>query len=143
MHRGSALVRSAVVLITVAALAGCTDDEADDAPTMAGLDGKTFESTAVEGREMVAGTDVMISFEDDGIAVMAGCNTLFGGATITEGALEIGVMAQTMIACTDDLMAQDAFLTDFFTSGPAITLAGATLTLAGAEASIVADIVDE
>ena len=51
-------------------------------------------------------------------------------------------MAQTMMACTDDLMTQDTFLAEFLTSGPTITLDGRTLTLAGADATIVADVLD-
>lgn len=144
MHRSFLLVRTAMAVAAVGtvAVSGCGDDDGD-APTLAELAGRTFESTDVEGHEMVAGTNVTMTFDEDGVAVMAGCNTLRGGAAITEGALQIGVMAQTMMACTDDLAAQDTFLVDFFTSGPGITLDGDTLTVSGAEASIVADAVED
>ena len=136
--------RTVVTVACLAALAGagCTDDDADSTPTVAGLDGKTFESTEVEGHPTVAGTNVTMTFDQDGIAVNAGCNTLRGAITITDGTLEVGPMAQTMMACTDDLMGQDTFLAEFFAAGPTITLDGRTLTLVGADATITADVQD-
>jgi heat shock protein HslJ len=140
-------MRASRPLVTVVCLAalvagGCSDDDADSTPTVAGLAGKSFESTDVEGHEMVAGTNVAMAFDEDGVAVSAGCNTLRGAITIDGGALQAGPMAQTMMACSDDLMTQDAFLAEFFSSGPTITLDGRTLTLAGSGATIVADVQD-
>ena len=109
---------------------------------MAGLDGKSFESTDVEGHDMVAGTNVAMTFDEDGVAVSAGCNTLRGAITIAGGVLQVGPMAQTMMACSDDLLTQDTFLAELFSSGPTITLDGRTLTLTGAQATIVADVQD-
>jgi heat shock protein HslJ len=59
-----------------------------------------------------------------------------GGYSIADGTLEIGVMASTMMACADDLMAQDDWLSQFLSSGPAITLDGDTLTLAADDSTL-------
>jgi heat shock protein HslJ len=126
-----------VACLVALAITGCSDDD-PAAPTVAGLAGKTFESTVVDGHPMAAGTNVTMSFDADGVAVNAGCNTLRGAVTIEDGVLQVGPMAQTMMACTDDLMTQDTFLGEFFTAGPAITLDGRTLTLTGSGATITA-----
>jgi heat shock protein HslJ len=130
-----------VACVAALALAGCSDDD-PEAPTVAGLNGKTFVSTAIEGRPPTAGTNVTISFDDDGVAVNAGCNTLFGAATIEGGTLQVGAMGQTMMACTDDLTEQDTFLAEFFTAGPTITLDDDTLVLTGPDATITAVVTD-
>ena len=44
----------------------------------ADLDGTTYESTSVEGHDLVPGEPVRLVFEDDTMSVSAGCNTLFG-----------------------------------------------------------------
>jgi heat shock protein HslJ len=119
-----------VACLTAVLAAACDDDEATT-PTIGRLAGNTFTSTTVEGHQMVAGTNVVMTFDDDGVAVNAGCNTLRGAVTIAEGRLEVGPMAQTMMACTDDLMAQDQFLAFFFEAHPTITLDGRTLRLTG------------
>jgi heat shock protein HslJ len=45
-------------------------------------------------------------------------------------------MASTMMACSDELMAQDTWLSAFLSSGPAIALDGDTLTLTGDDATL-------
>lgn len=131
-----------VACVAVFTLAGCSDDD-PAAPAAAALTGRTFESTAVEGHPMAGGTNVTLSFDTDGIAVNAGCNTLFGAVTIEGGSLQVGALAQTMMACTDDLMAQDTFLSEFLTAGPSITLDDGTLILTGPAATITADEIDD
>jgi heat shock protein HslJ len=116
---------------------GCSDE--DSTPTMGRLDGTTFESTLVTGHDLVGGTHVRMTFEQDGISVNAGCNTLVGSASVAGERLLVGTMAQTMMACTDDLTAQDQFLAQFFESKPTISLDGRTLRLTGPDATIVAD----
>jgi heat shock protein HslJ len=141
--------RTALALFTLSALAlaacGSDDDtpDADEtlppvgaAPSPADLDGLTFESTAVTGHELVADSTITLSFQDDLVSANAGCNTMNGGYTITDGALEVDAMATTMMACADDLMAQDTWLSEFLTSSPAVGLDGTTLTLTGDDASI-------
>lgn len=77
------------------------------------------------------GGSVALTFTDDGISVNAGCNTLFGSATWTGGVISVegGILASTMMACSDALMDQDQLLTAFFTSDPSWSLSGSELTI--------------
>ena len=49
----------------------------------ASLDGTTYTSISVEGRELVSGTAIELSFEDDTMSVWAGCNSMFGAFEVT------------------------------------------------------------
>jgi heat shock protein HslJ len=141
--------RTALALLTLSALAlaacGSDDDSpaADDslpavgsAPAADDLADRAFESTEVTGHELVADTTIELAFTSDSLSARAGCNSMNGGYSITDGALEVGVMASTMMACSDELMAQDTWLSEFLSSGPAIALDGDTLTLTGDDAAI-------
>lgn len=133
--------RTALALLTISALAlaACgsdSDSPSGSAPTADELAGQTFASTSVEGYDLVEGSTIELGFETDALGARAGCNSLSGGYTITDGTLEVGAMASTMMACDDALMAQDQWLSEFLTSGPEITLDGGTLTLAGSESTI-------
>ncbi len=143
--------RTAIALLAFAGLmftaCGSDDDApaADDtlpgvgaAPTTAELGGQAFESTDVTGHDLVADSSISLDFRDDRLSANAGCNTMNSGYSITaEGTLEVDAMATTMMACADELMAQDTWLSEFLTSGPQIALDGTNLTLTGDDASIV------
>ncbi|RYP82205.1 META domain-containing protein [Nocardioides guangzhouensis] len=101
------------------------------------LDGSVYESTSVEGHELVEGTTVRIEFEDGSMAVSAGCNTLFGPYDVTDGVLKwSGPAASSMMGCEDALAAQDAWLTDLFATGVDATLDGTTLSLASGDVTM-------
>ena len=85
----------AALFLAVTLFAACGSDEAasDTSTQPAGteasvpasdldLDGKTFVSTAVDGHELVADSEVRLTFQDASISINAGCNTLVGGYTI-------------------------------------------------------------
>lgn len=99
---------------------GTPDDGAPD------LAGRTFVSVRSRGWALVAGSVMRLTFREDGIAVRAGCNTLFGSASWTGGVLSAPVLASTMMACSPDLMDQDAWLAELLQGGPAIVLEGST-----------------
>lgn len=140
--------RTALTLLALSALAlaacGSDDDTASgSAPTADDLDGTTFESTDVTGHELVSDTTITLAFQADAVSANAGCNTMNGGYTITDGTLEVATMASTMMACTDELMAQDDWLAEFLSSGPEIALDGNSLTLTGAESTLTLDAVQD
>jgi heat shock protein HslJ len=124
--------------VRVAALVGlaavtffaCGDDEDAAGPAAADLEGRTFVSTAIEGRELVAGSTISLSFEEGRVAAQAGCNTLSGGFTIDGDELDVEQLAQTQMACDQPLMDQDTWLAAFLGDDPTITLDGDQLTLA-------------
>jgi heat shock protein HslJ len=142
----------AVLALSALALAACGSDDdspaADDslpavgsAPTGDDLADRAFESTEVTGHELVADTTIELAFMADSVGARAGCNSMNGGYSITDGTLEVGQMASTMMACSDELMAQDTWLSEFLSSGPAIALDGDTLTLTGDDATLVLEAV--
>jgi heat shock protein HslJ len=133
--------RTAIALVALSALAfaACGSDEdsaSGSAPTADDLAGQAFESTEVTGYDLVEGSTIELGFEADTVGARAGCNTQSGGYTITDGTLEVSQMASTMMACDEALMDQDAWLAEFLTSSPEISLDGDTLTLTGSDATI-------
>lgn len=134
----------ALALVALA-VAGCGSDDDAGAPVTdpspptqppaaepLDLDGREFLSTSVEGHQLVDDTVIRLSFADGALSANAGCNTLFGGYTLTgEGVLQVPAMATTEMACEMDLMAQDRWLTDVLSLEPRLTLDGDTLTVDG------------
>jgi heat shock protein HslJ len=152
-----AVVRAGLALLLLGALAACADDPDDassdtpattsgspasESPAPVGLDataleGTSYASTSVEGRELVAGTSVEVGFEGGTMSVWAGCNTVFGpfevdGTTLTWSAEP----ATTLMACDPDREAQDEWLTDLFRGGVDATVDGDTLTVAADDTTI-------
>ena len=104
-------------------LGACAGEEAD-------LAGRTFTATEVRGHDLVEGSTVTLAFEENAISAQAGCNTLNGGASWDGGTLDVQEpMASTLMACEEDLMAQDQWLASFLTSSPAFEVDGNVLTL--------------
>ena len=126
-------------IVIGAVVSGCSNDNSDTTnPT-----GKTFVASelTVDGvlTPAALGSSIALTFTQDGISVIAGCNTMFGAATLADGVLTVpaGNLASTMMACAEMLMAQDQALITFFTSNPSYTLDGLTLTLTSPTTTIV------
>ncbi len=96
--------------------AGCSSSESASVD----LQGRSFiaDSITVDGTStpVAQGSQIALTFTDTGIAVVAGCNTMIGVATLT---------------------AQDQYLSEFFAGSPSYTLAGSTLTLSSGATEIV------
>jgi heat shock protein HslJ len=96
------------------------------------LSGRTFISTAVHGRDLVAKTVVTLSFGSDSqMSANAGCNTMSGKAVVTDGVLTVPIMATTAMGCGAELMAQDMWLSDLLTKGAKVATSGTRLILSG------------
>jgi heat shock protein HslJ len=93
-----------------------------------GLDGRTFLSTGIEGRVLVAGSRIRISFHDGQISASGGCNSMGGPYLLDANRLVARSLATTEMACEEPLMAQDTWLADLL-DGATTNLDGATLTL--------------
>ena len=130
------------LLLLALVLAACGGDDADTVDaggdggatatevTYADLDGRTFVSTSAQGYEIVAGTTITLSFEDERISAAAGCNTQNGGVEVAEGQLRLtSPLASTMMGCEEPLMAQDQWVASFLEADPDIVLDGDALTL--------------
>jgi heat shock protein HslJ len=98
-------------------------------PPREGLDGRTFLSTAIDGRALVAGSRVRLTFDGGSIGASAACNSMGGPYAVDGGVLRAPQLATTEMACDPALMAQDQWLASLL-DGAAITLDGDTLTLA-------------
>lgn len=139
-------VTMALVVLGVAgcgsdASSGATDDSATSASgtavTADDLEGTTYASTSVTGYDLVEGSTLNLSFEGQRMQVSAGCNIISAAYDVTDGTLAwTGEPAATMMACPDDLMAQDQWLIELFQDGVTATSDGSTLTLASDEVTI-------
>ena len=132
-------------LATLMPLTACGDDSAgsdassDDSPTPvtnADLAGRTFVSTSVTGFELIDGTEIRISFEEDHLSASAGCNTVGGAYTVENDLLSVSEPSATLMACDPQLMTQDDQLIGFLTDDPAISLSDEVLTLTGADVTV-------
>ena len=101
------------------------------------LDGRTFVSTEVVGHDLVADSEIRLSFQDASISVNAGCNTLVGGYTIEGDTLQAPVLAMTQMACDPALMDQDTWLSETFSGSPTLVLEGDDLTVTAADGSTI------
>lgn len=117
----------------VVVLGGCGDSggrSGGDAEVVSGdLEGRTFTSTDVRGHDLVAGTEVVLTFDADHVTANAGCNTMFGEATVEDGVLTLPRegLATTLMACPDDQTGQDEWVAGLLGSGPRLALDGERL----------------
>jgi heat shock protein HslJ len=135
MPRLRPLPFSALALVTLV-LAGCGSGSSSSTaggstvPTAADLDHTSYISTSIEGHDLVAGTHVSLSFENDSMSANAGCNGMFGPYAVESGRLAwTGSVGSTQMGCPDDLMKQDQWLQTWLQAGADATLDGDTLTL--------------
>lgn len=133
MRRSTALSLAFVTALVVGACSG----SASPAPTGAapsgssptnGVEGRTFLSTAVAGRVLVAGSRIRLTFRDGQIGASAGCNSMGGPYRIEGGRLRAPQLATTDMGCDQALMVQDQWVADLL-DGASLTLDGNTLTL--------------
>ena len=107
------------------------------APTTAELDGSTFESTSVDGYDLVAGSTVRLTFEKGQMSANAGCNTLSAPYDVTDGRLAwTGETRATLMGCPDALAQQDTWLADLLQQGADATLDGDDLTLVSGDVTL-------
>lgn len=127
-----AIAASAVLLTSCGSSDSGPDGREGSPPTTSDLDGNTYTSVEVTGHKLVADSQITLTFSDGTLGVNAGCNTMSSGYDVTDGTLKwSGPAAATQMACSDELMAQDAWLTGLFTDGVGADLQDKTLTLSG------------
>jgi hypothetical protein len=100
--------------------------------TIDDLDGRSFVSTTIDGRDLEPGTQIALSFAEQRISAIAGCSTQNADVTITSGHLEVASpMARTdpIMDCGATRRAQDDWLAAFLTGEPSIALRGSTMHL--------------
>jgi heat shock protein HslJ len=119
------------VLTSAFLLGACGGGATSPEPTGEGPDGRTFLSTGAEGRGLVPGSTVRLTFQDGQVSASAGCNSMGGPYRIEGDRLVAGQLMTTEMACDPALMEQDRWVADLL-GGATIALDGDTLTLTGA-----------
>jgi heat shock protein HslJ len=97
------------------------------------LDGRTLVASGVTedgaDRPLVEGTELQVSFEEPGnIGVTAGCNSMFGAYTLEDGTLTAPNLASTMMACEQERMDQDAWISALLGEGVDVAVDGEAVT---------------
>jgi heat shock protein HslJ len=128
VKRSIALVLTMLVVASCSAAGGGGASPSASTPP-ASLDGRTFLSTSITGRDLLPGTTVRLAFKDGRLSLNAGCNQIGGDYTVTDGRLPLGSMMSTEMGCDQARMAQDAWVSTFV-DGAAVVLAADSLTLA-------------
>ncbi len=101
------------------------------------LDGRTFVSTAATGFELVAGTEITLTFEGDRISASGGCNRLASTWSLNGDVLVVGGVVSTRMACEPAaLMDQDTWLSSLLESDPTVALDGDALTITEGQSSL-------
>lgn len=144
------LNRSAVAflvgVLSLFALSGCSDpdESASSAKEPVELAGQTFTSDTVTGHDLVEGSQIQLSFQDDRLAVNAGCNNMSGAYTYADGNLAWdGPAISTKMACDQGLMDQDQWLNTLFEDGVETSSEGADLVLTSGDVTMEFSKVDE
>jgi heat shock protein HslJ len=117
-----------LAIATALVVLGCSVAGAPS-PSAAGLDGRTFLSTDIEGADLVPGTRVRLAFADGNLNANAGCNIMGGTYAIDGDRLITTQLSMTEMGCDEARARQDEWLAGFLSNGVAFTLDGDTLTL--------------
>lgn len=80
-------------------------------------------------RALVEGTRITLRFEDDRIGVSAGCNSIGGTASFDGDRLVATELFMTEMGCDPERHAQDQFVIEVLSAGPAVTVEGDDLSL--------------
>jgi heat shock protein HslJ len=141
-----ALAAASVVLGCLAACSEESDRAASEQPASgatpltpdaAALDSASLVSTSVEGHELAEGTSVRMGFEDDVMSVSGACNTQFGAYEVDAGVLRWSEQPlTTMMACDEELAAQDDWIRGLLVAGMDATHDGASLVLTSGEVTV-------
>jgi heat shock protein HslJ len=122
-----------VTLLGAGILCGC-DGGTPASSLRAQLTGRSFVSESVEGWQLVAGTQVSVSFDSTGVSAQAGCNAFFGTGGIEGDTLRVSMLGSTGIGCSALLEAQDEWLAAFLLAGPILELDDPRLVMTTASA---------
>lgn len=95
--------------------------------------GRTFSSVAgPEGSttiRFVPGTHVTLTFGQGRLQAGAGCNQISGSVTLDKGRVTLRDAQQTLMGCSSELQAQDAWLTRFLNNRPRWRMESGNLVL--------------
>lgn len=125
-------------------VAGCSGSGSSSG----GGDAATQESvvgtwTLVDGKgpegevKPLADTPVELVVQEDGtFSGGSGCNNIMGTMTVTDGAIDMGAIGQTMMMCEEDVMVFEYAYTQALNDVTAGTVTADKLTLRGADSEL-------
>lgn len=127
-------MRALRIALGLLVLAGCGDGAVRTDQDPEDLWSRAFSSVEAtldgEPRPLVEDTSVEVTFERRGIlGFQAGCNLHGAELEITSERLLVGAIEGTAMGCPGGRQEQDAWLGEFFRSGPQWELTGDRLTL--------------
>lgn len=143
MKRSLVLTTTLMLLTTAACGDGSSAAGSSSPPSdSADLRGTTFLSVEVteagSPKELVRGTQISLTFTDDGqIGASAGCNYISGKVALSGGRLRVGQTGTTLMGCPPGLGEQEQWLTALLEATPTWALAEDTLTLTAGSTQIV------
>jgi heat shock protein HslJ len=141
------ILLSLVLVVALAACGGDDDDTVDAGtgePAPAEAPRGDYLSTSVEGHDLVDGTDLALTLDEEELSGMAGCNG-FGGPYHLEDfdgttgvvVIDSDGMSMTEMACDPPRMDQDTWMTGLLMARPTLTVIDAdTFTLSDGTATI-------
>lgn len=90
-----------LVILVVGLLVSCTGPETE-------LTDRTWQLSTLDGAELVEGTSIDMTLEEDTVSGSAGCNSYTGPATYGDGDMTLGPdFAATLMICDDATSAQE------------------------------------
>lgn len=121
---------AARLAVLAAALSSILTACAGATPAPPTLAGRTFLSTGVDGRALVAGSRIQLRFADGAdLGASAGCNTIGGTYRLDGNVLVVTAGGMTEMGCDPERHQQDDWLAAFLSSRPTFSLDGNDLTL--------------
>ncbi len=153
-RRGSRLLAAVIALTALTAAACGTTSDRQESPTEADggssaetLSGSSWVLASGVGDEgeipIVDGWPVTLSFDGDMLGGTAACNRYGGEYELDGGALRIGALSQTEMACDGgglgDIMRSASLFLNALVSVDQLTLSGEELTLIGPSTELIFD----
>ncbi len=119
-------VRGLVLLLAAGVIVGCGGGTTDST-LRTELTGRSFVSESVEGHQLVAGTQVDVSFSSLGtdtqmtVAAQAGCSSFYGPFDLDGSTLRVSTLSAMDPGCGPSDQSQD-WLSAFLLAGPILEL---------------------
>lgn len=87
--------------------------------------------------DLIEGTTITATFEDDGVAGIASCNNYFGSYTTDGDTIAFGPMGTTLMACTAEIAGQEGVYLAALGTANRFAIDGDTLTLFDGDTELV------
>lgn len=114
--------------VLLASAAGCAGN---------GLPEGMWAVTAVEGRDLVDGSEPSVTFDGGDVLIRTGCNPINGTAHYSHDILSVPDGATTLVGCDAALSAQEQWLGELFATGVRLSLDGETMTLSQDDVTLI------